>query len=107
MSVERLIRTFAGSFVLASLALGVQASPVFVNENFENRRFKPPFSPCATISPGREAVNRAVFGENPLSRAAFSVSASTRGSRFRRTLSVTRKRGPGRIVSPVEEPFLP
>jgi hypothetical protein len=34
MSVERLIRIFAGSFVLASLALGVQASPVFVNENF-------------------------------------------------------------------------
>ncbi len=34
MSVERLIRIFAGSFVLASLALGVQGSPIFVNENF-------------------------------------------------------------------------
>ncbi len=34
MSVERLIRIFAGTFVLASLALGVQGSPVFVNENF-------------------------------------------------------------------------
>jgi DUF2892 family protein len=34
MSVERLIRIFAGSFVLASLALGVEASPLFVNTNF-------------------------------------------------------------------------
>jgi hypothetical protein len=34
MSIERLIRIFAGSFVLASLALGVEASPLFVNENF-------------------------------------------------------------------------
>lgn len=34
MSVERLIRIFAGSFVLASLALGVEASPVFVSQNF-------------------------------------------------------------------------
>jgi len=34
MSVERLIRIFAGSFVLASLALGVEGSPLFVSENF-------------------------------------------------------------------------
>jgi hypothetical protein len=34
MSVERLIRIFAGSFVLVSLALGAEASPLFVNENF-------------------------------------------------------------------------
>jgi len=34
MSVERLIRIFAGSFVLASLALGVEASPLFVDANF-------------------------------------------------------------------------
>jgi len=34
MTTERFIRIFAGSFVLASLALGVQASPVFVNANF-------------------------------------------------------------------------
>ena len=34
MSVERLIRIFAGTFVLVSLALGIKASPVFVNENF-------------------------------------------------------------------------
>ena len=34
MSVERMIRIFAGSFVLVSLALGVQGSPVFVNANF-------------------------------------------------------------------------
>ena len=34
MSVERLIRIFAGSFVLVSLALGVQESPLFVNANF-------------------------------------------------------------------------
>lgn len=34
MSVERLIRIFAGSFVLVSLALGVPGSPLFVNENF-------------------------------------------------------------------------
>ena len=34
MCVERLIRIFAGSFVLLSLALGVQESPLFVNANF-------------------------------------------------------------------------
>jgi len=34
MSVERLIRMFAGLFVLVSLALGVEASPVFVSQNF-------------------------------------------------------------------------
>ena len=30
------------------------------------RKFKPPFSPCTTVSPGRQAVNRANFGENSL-----------------------------------------
>ena len=34
MTMERLIRIFAGAFVLVSLALGVEASPVFVNQNF-------------------------------------------------------------------------
>ena len=34
MTVERLIRIFAGTFVLVSLALGVQASPLFVSQNF-------------------------------------------------------------------------
>jgi len=31
MTVDRLIHTFAGSFVLLSLALGVQGSPLFVS----------------------------------------------------------------------------
>jgi hypothetical protein len=34
MATERLVRIFAGAFVLLSLALGLKASPVFVNENF-------------------------------------------------------------------------
>lgn len=34
MTTERLVRIFAGTFVLLSLALGVQASPLFVNANF-------------------------------------------------------------------------
>jgi len=34
MTVERLIRIFAGAFVLASLALGVEASPLFVSKHF-------------------------------------------------------------------------
>ena len=34
MTVERLIRIFAGAFVLISLALGVEASPLFVNQGF-------------------------------------------------------------------------
>ena len=34
MTVERLIRIFAGTFVLVSLALGVEASPLFVSQNF-------------------------------------------------------------------------
>jgi hypothetical protein len=31
MTVDRLIRIFAGTFVLLSLALGVEASPLFVS----------------------------------------------------------------------------
>jgi hypothetical protein len=34
MNVERLIRIFAGAFVLISLALGVPGSPLFVSQNF-------------------------------------------------------------------------
>lgn len=34
MNTERLIRIFAGSFVLVSLALGVEASPAFVSKHF-------------------------------------------------------------------------
>ena len=30
MTTERLVRIFAGSFILLSLALGVEASPLFV-----------------------------------------------------------------------------
>lgn len=32
MTVERLIRIFAGTFILLSLALGVEASPIFVSK---------------------------------------------------------------------------
>lgn len=34
MNVERLIRIFAGSFIIVSLALGVQGSPLFVSKWF-------------------------------------------------------------------------
>jgi len=34
MTTERLIRIFAGAFVLASLLLGVEASPLFVSGHF-------------------------------------------------------------------------
>jgi Protein of unknown function (DUF2892) len=34
MTTERLVRIVAGFFVLVSLALGVEASPVFVSQNF-------------------------------------------------------------------------
>jgi hypothetical protein len=34
MTTERLVRIFAGTFVLLSLALGVAASPLFVSANF-------------------------------------------------------------------------
>jgi DUF2892 family protein len=34
MSIERLIRIIAGSFILLSLALGVQGSPLFVNQHW-------------------------------------------------------------------------
>ncbi len=34
MTVDRYIRAFAGAFVLASLALGVEASPFFVSKLF-------------------------------------------------------------------------
>lgn len=34
MNIERMIRIFAGSFILISLALGVEASPLFVSKWF-------------------------------------------------------------------------
>ena len=34
MNAERIVRIVAGSFVLISLALGVEASPVFVSKYF-------------------------------------------------------------------------
>lgn len=34
MTVERYIRIFAGSFILLSLALGIEASPLFVSKWF-------------------------------------------------------------------------
>jgi len=34
MTLENLVRAFAGSFVLLSLALAVPASPLFVHQNF-------------------------------------------------------------------------
>lgn len=34
MTVERAIRIMAGSFILISLALGVEASPLFVSKYF-------------------------------------------------------------------------
>jgi hypothetical protein len=32
MTVERLIRIFAGTFLLLSLALGIEASPIFMSK---------------------------------------------------------------------------
>lgn len=34
MNAERIIRIVAGSFILLTLALGVEASPLFVSKNF-------------------------------------------------------------------------
>lgn len=34
MTVERIIRIMAGSFILISLALGVEVSPLFVSKHF-------------------------------------------------------------------------
>ncbi|BBL75089.1 YgaP family membrane protein [Methylomagnum ishizawai] len=34
MTTDRMIRVIAGAFVLISLALGVESSPVFVNANW-------------------------------------------------------------------------
>lgn len=34
MTIERIVRIVAGSFILISLALGVPASPIYVNINF-------------------------------------------------------------------------
>jgi hypothetical protein len=34
MTVERYIRVIAGSFILLSLALGIEGSPIFVSEWF-------------------------------------------------------------------------
>ena len=34
MNTERLVRIFAGAFVVVSLALGVEASPLFLSKHF-------------------------------------------------------------------------
>lgn len=34
MTVNQFVRVFAGSFVLLSLALGVEGSPLFMNKNW-------------------------------------------------------------------------
>jgi hypothetical protein len=34
MNSERIVRIFAGSFILLSLALGIEASPIFVSKYF-------------------------------------------------------------------------
>jgi DUF2892 family protein len=34
MTTERVVRIFAGTFVLLSLALGLEASPIFVSARF-------------------------------------------------------------------------
>lgn len=34
LTVNRFVRIFAGAFVLISLALGVESSPLFVSSNF-------------------------------------------------------------------------
>jgi hypothetical protein len=34
MNAERIVRIVAGSFILLSLVLGVEASPIFVSKNF-------------------------------------------------------------------------
>lgn len=34
MTVERIIRSMAGFFVLLSLGLGIEGSPIFVHHNF-------------------------------------------------------------------------
>lgn len=34
LNINQFVRIFAGAFVLISLALGVEASPLFVNANF-------------------------------------------------------------------------
>jgi hypothetical protein len=34
MTTERLVRLFAGTFILLSLGLGVSGSPLFVSQNF-------------------------------------------------------------------------
>jgi hypothetical protein len=34
MNVERIVHIVAGTFILSSLALGVEASPLFMNKNF-------------------------------------------------------------------------
>jgi hypothetical protein len=64
------------------------------------RKFEPLFSSLGAVSPVPEAVNRAVSGEECLSRAVLSVAASARGGRLRRTVTATRERRPRRIVSP-------
>ena len=34
MTTERFVRAFAGAFILVALALGVEASPLFVSQHF-------------------------------------------------------------------------
>ena len=63
------------------------------------RNFKPAFSRFATVSPSREAVSRAVFGQILLSRGFFGRSVAPWG-RFRRTLTATRQARTTRVRQP-------
>ena len=42
MTVERYIRVIAGLFIMVSLALGVEASPLFVSKWFMKKKYKKP-----------------------------------------------------------------
>ncbi len=48
----------------AAVAAAEAGARVAVLERSADRKFKPPFSLSATLSPARQAVNRTVFGEN-------------------------------------------
>ena len=65
---------------------GVRRNDATVVQAYRN--FTPPFSPCAPISLDQEAINL----HGVCSRAGSSVTASTRGGGFRRTLIATGKR---------------
>ena len=69
MTVERYIRIFAGLFIMASLALGVEGSPLFVNKWFLA------FTAFVGLNLAQSAITRWCLMETIMRKLGFEAGA--------------------------------